>query len=102
MLLKQLRPKLRLDNRLQVKYLNVWFFNQVSFFVGSATQQPQAQGNQPSQAADIQAQWAEYYRSLGYPYYGQQSAAPSASGQPPQPPTATSNGDQKVAKSTDA
>ena len=35
-----------------------------------------AQG-QPGQ--DLQAQWAEYYRSLGYQYpYGQQAGQPSA------------------------
>lgn len=46
---------------------------------GAPAQQPQVQAGQ---TADIQAQWAEYYRSIGYAsYYGQQ-----AGGQPgPQP-----------------
>lgn len=47
---------------------------------------------------DIQAQWAEYYRSLGYGgYYGQQGqqqpgVPAQATGQPP----ASTNEDQKV------
>lgn len=62
-------------------------------YVGTTAQQPQAQ------AGDPQAQWAEYYRSLGYAYYGQQGQQnPAASGQTPQPPTTTAapNGEQKV------
>ncbi len=52
--------------------------------------QPQAQPGS-SATQDAQAQWAEYYRQLGYAYYGQQQpggqqppasgAAPPSSGQ---------------------
>ncbi len=53
------------------------------FVLGAPAQQPQAQ---PAQAAgDIQAQWAEYYRSIGYgSYYGQQQVGQQP-GQPGQP-----------------
>ena len=72
----------------------------VNYNLGSpAPQQAPAAAGQA--AGDIQAQWAEYYRSLGYTYYGQQGqqggpAAPGQGGpgQPP-PPTTSANGDPK-------
>ena len=55
---------------------------------GAPVQQPQAQ---VASAADIQAQWAEYYRSMGYPYYGQQPGG-QPGGQPGQPPSGGGEG----------
>lgn len=74
-------------------------------FIGSSAPQSQPQSGQAG--ADLQAQWAEYYKSLGYAYYGQQGGAQGgaqapAQGQPqpPAPPPVTSaNGEQKVWKS---
>ena len=74
---------------------------------------PQSQPQAAGQTGDLQAQWAEYYRSLGYAYYGQQGGAQSgvpaqapvqAQSQPPaiqpvaQPPSNTANGEQKVSR----
>ena len=57
-------------------------------------------GATPAQPGDLQAQWAEYYRALGYTggYYGpQQGQQPGAPAQPMGQPAATSaNEDQKV------
>ena len=70
--------------------------------LGSPAPQSQPQAGQA--AGDIQAQWAEYYKSLGYAYYGQQGSAPAqdqaqAQAQPPaQPPVTSANGEQKVSK----
>ncbi len=49
-----------------------------------AAAQPQAQQGSTS-AQDMQAQWAEYYRQLGYAYYGQQPGGQqsAAAGAPP-------------------
>ena len=59
------------------------WYGLLAFFLGAPAQQPQAQGAQA--ATDIQAQWAEYYRSLGYgSYYGQQPGGQQP-GQPNQP-----------------
>lgn len=41
-------------------------------FCTPATPAPQ----QPVAQADLQAQWAEYYRKMGIVYYGQQGALP--------------------------
>lgn len=51
--------------------------------------QPQMAGSGGATAApeQIQAQWAEYYRQLGYAYYGQQpgqQGGPQPGQQPPQ------------------
>lgn len=83
------------------------------FCTASPAQQSQTQS--ASAGGDIQAQWAEYYRSLGYAYYGQQGVAPGQQGtvpnqqqsgvsnqssQPAQPPASTANGgEQKVCAS---
>ena len=83
--------------------------------VGSSAPQGQPQAGQAGQGAqtgqatsDVQAQWAEYYRSLGYAYYGQQGGSPAqapaqgpSQAQPPpqpaaQPPVTSANGEQKV------
>ena len=59
----------------------------------AATQQPQGQ---PGASQDLQAQWAEYYRQLGYAYYGQGGAAGGQPGQSPGGATGGSGGEQKV------
>ena len=52
------------------------------------------------QGADVQAQWAEYYRSLGYgAYYGQQGAGAPAQASPP---TTTASEEKKVCRNTPA
>ncbi len=62
-------------------------------FIGAPSQQPPAQAGQ---AGEAQAQWAEYYRSLGYAYYGQQGNVPPQP-VPGQPPASTAGpGQQKV------
>ena len=59
--------------------------------------QPPGPGGMPSggaggggQSGDLQAQWAEYYRQLGY-FYGQQPQGGGGGNQPTGPP-----GEQKV------
>lgn len=52
---------------------------------------------QPSQGGaagggDIQAQWADYYRQIGYFYGGQQQGGAAPSGQPPNTGGGTSGG----------
>ena len=54
-------------------------------YVAAAGQQGQGQPGQPS--GDLQSQWAEYYRQLGYAYYGGQQGG---AGQ--QQPGASSSG----------
>ena len=49
----------------QISCLDVFL---IIFSAPPAQQQPAQAG----QSADVQAQWAEYYRQLGYAYYGQQ------------------------------
>ena len=59
--------------------------------VAAATQQGQGQPGQPS--GDLQSQWAEYYRQLGYAYYGgQPGAAGGGGGAQQQQPGASSGG----------
>ena len=58
--------------------------------VAAATQQGQGQPGQPS--GDLQSQWAEYYRQLGYAYYGGQPGAAGGGGAQQQQPGASSGG----------
>ena len=65
--------------------------------IGTPATTQQSPAATPGAQGDLQAQWAEYYRSLGYgAYYGQQGGG-AAPAQGQQPPTTTAaNGDQKV------
>ena len=63
------------------------FFNNTSLGQPRPQTQPAptvAAANAGGQSADLQAQWAEYYKQLGY-YYGQQQTQqpPAAAGGPP-------------------
>ncbi len=56
------------------------------FLHGHAAQVQQGQGGAAAGGGDLQAQWADYYRQLGYFYSGQQqSSSAGATGQPPNP-----------------
>ena len=57
--------------------VHVCFFSPAA--AGPGGQQPPAPGG--AQGADVQAQWAEYYRQLGQAYYGGQPGQPGE--QPP-------------------
>ena len=76
-------------------------FSHMTVFEFSGQPRPQTQppgpGGMPSggaggggQSGDLQAQWAEYYRQLGY-FYGQQPQGGGGGNQPTGPP-----GEQKV------
>lgn len=73
----------------------------LSYPVASAAQQPQPQPQMAGAAAgtqdQIQAQWAEYYRQIGYAYYGQQPGQQQVQpGQQPQPASAVPGQEPKV------
>ena len=56
------------------------------FFCWHPAQVQQGQGGAAAGGGDLQAQWADYYRQLGYFYGGQQQSGSSgATGQPPNP-----------------
>lgn len=55
-------------------------------FCWHPAQVQQGQGGAAAGGGDLQAQWADYYRQLGYFYGGQQqSGSGGATGQPPNP-----------------
>ena len=58
----------------------------IFIFYGHPAQVQQGQGGAATGGGDLQAQWADYYRQLGYFYSGQQqSGGAGATGQPPNP-----------------
>lgn len=72
----------------------------MSIFTLSGGSQAPAGAAGAQQGADVQAQWAEYYRSLGYgAYYGQQGAGAAAQASPP---TTTASEEKKVYRNTSA
>lgn len=66
----------------------MWFYR--VYVHHAAGQVQQGQGGTAGGSGDLQAQWADYYRQLGY-YYGgqQQGGAAGPTGQPPNPGGAT-------------